>query len=255
MVLPCSGLLIRCLPRRARGGRRRVHVARPAPCSTARRCRVGGPPTKTKSRCAAGAAEPRSSLSSQSSLSSRFSARSACAPVAVASTRWKSAASRASPIPVAASTIEPMALGRASTSRACWRRCGKAADARSAWRPAEAIRASRCSLTAAVAPRLRWRGRSEAGRRVRRAASRSLLRFGWHSRSRPEEDRSAHFRMACRTGLRPPAGAGITSLCALARPAAPGALARRGARRLSRRGPRRLRGLRSVAPPASSLSA
>jgi superfamily II DNA/RNA helicase len=26
-----------------------VHAARPAPCSTARRCRVGGPPTKTKS--------------------------------------------------------------------------------------------------------------------------------------------------------------------------------------------------------------
>jgi hypothetical protein len=28
MVLPCSGLLIRCLPRRARGGRRRVHAAK-----------------------------------------------------------------------------------------------------------------------------------------------------------------------------------------------------------------------------------
>ncbi len=41
---------------------------------------------------------------------------------------------------------------------------------------------------------------------------RSLLHFGWHSRSRTEEDRSPHFRMACRTGLRPPAGAGITSL-------------------------------------------
>jgi hypothetical protein len=94
--------------------------------------------------------------------------RSACAPVAVASTRWKSAASRASPIPVAVSTIEPMALGRASTSRACWRHCGKAADARSAWRPIEAIRASRCSLTAAVAPRsLAWSvgGRTAGGAR------------------------------------------------------------------------------------------
>ena len=39
----------------------------------------------------------------------------------------------------------------------------------------------------------------------------------------------ASFPLACRTGLRPPAGAGITSLCALARPAASGALGRRGA--------------------------
>ena len=84
-----------------------------------------------------------------------------------------------------------------------------------------------------AAPSLAW---SAVGGRTAGAARRFLAPFfgsdGTLARD-PKKIESAHFRMACSTGLRPPGGAGITSLCALARPAPPGALARRGARSVS----------------------
>ena len=221
-----------------------MHAARPAPCSTARRCRAGGPPTKTRSRCAAGAAAPRSSPSRRSSPSIRFSARSACAPAAAASTRWKSAASTS--FANSCGCIDHRVNGARHLQAHRRRARGFARGgrhARSARRPPTAVRASRYSSTAAASPRptVLW-PRSEAGTRARRAAGSPLHRrqtaASIATLTKIEALISAwHVAPAESAAL----AAGVAALRALARPAAAGALARDGARRVSRRGRGRVR--------------
>ena len=108
------------------GTKRPVPAKARAVLDRPRRCRAGAPPTRTRSRCGAGADAPKSSRSSRWNRTSRSSARSACSPAAAASTRSRFAASTASPIPAAASIIASTASAPASTSRACWRPCASA---------------------------------------------------------------------------------------------------------------------------------
>jgi hypothetical protein len=134
-VLPCLGTLIRKPGRSCSLPEQRTNAPpreRPAPCSIGRRrCRAGEPPMRTRLRCGAGAAPPRSSRSSPWRRNTGFSVRSARSRGTAAHMMWRSAVSTASSIPAAASIIASTAWARASTSRACSPRCIDGAPRRS----------------------------------------------------------------------------------------------------------------------------
>lgn len=153
----CFGKLIRRADRSHSRRERRGNVARPerpALCSIDRRpCRAGGPPTRTRSRCAVGGAALRSLPSRRWNPISRSSALSARSRGAAASTRLRSVTSTASPIPVAASIIASTASGPANTSRACSPPCASAAPRPSVKLLPGAVHASRSSWIVAALQR------------------------------------------------------------------------------------------------------
>ena len=155
MVLPCLGSSD-SLPA-AKGKGRTARARRKARAVLDRPPLQGWRTTdEDEVACAAGAAAPRSSLSSRSSLSNRFSARSACAPLAVAVYEVEIRSFESFTNSCGCLDHRVNGLGTCKHIEgvlAALRQGGGRSVPRGG--RLEAVRASRYSLTAAVAPRLR----------------------------------------------------------------------------------------------------